>query len=189
MGQQDHFPNKEDQILKRELTDPSTCRAAFSKMVSLYSEPLYWKIRRMVQTHDNANDVLQNTFLKAWNKLDSFRGEAKLSTWLYRIAVNEALDFLRRQRNVPEAGDEALLSASRQLMADSYFDGDKLQSLLQAAIALLPDAQRTVFCMRYYDEMKYSEISKVLGTSEGALKANYHLAVKKIAAVIKQSEI
>ena len=147
MGQQDHFPNKEDQILKRELTDPSTCRAAFSKM-----------------------DVLQNTFLKAWNKLDSFRGEAKLSTWLYRIAVNEALDFLRRQRNVPEAGDEALLSASRQLMADSYFDGDKLQSLLQAAIALLPDAQRTVFC-------------------EGALKANYHLAVKKIAAVIKQSEI
>ena len=175
MGQQDHFPNKEDQILKRELTDPSTCRAAFSKMVALYSEPLYWKIRRMVLTHDNANDVLQNTFLKAWNKLDSFRGEAKLSTWLYRIAVNEALDFLRRQRN--------------QLMADSYFDGDKLQSLLQAAIALLPDAQRTVFCMRYYDEMKYSEISKVLGTSEGALKANYHLAVKKIAAVIKQSEI
>ena len=153
MGQQDHFPKSEDRELKKRLTDPSSCRAAFSKMVALYSEPLYWKIRRMVLTHDNANDVLQNTFLKAWSKLDSFRGEAKLS------------------------------------MADSYFDGDKLQSLLQAAIALLPDAQRTVFCMRYYDEMKYSEISKVLGTSEGALKANYHLAVKKIAAVIKQSEI
>lgn len=189
MSQQDHFPKSDDRELKRELTDPSSCRAAFTKMVVLYSEPLYWKIRRMVLTHDNANDVLQNTFLKAWSKLDSFRGEAKLSTWLYRIAVNEALDFLRRQRTVPEAGDEALLSASRQLMADSYFDGDKLQSLLQAAIALLPDVQRTVFCMRYYDDMKYSEISKVLGTSEGALKASYHLAVKKIAAVIKQSEI
>ena len=128
-------------------------------------------VNRCIGNLSRANDVLQNTFLKAWSRLDSFRGEAKLSTWLYRIAVNEALDFLRRQRTVLEAGDEALLSASRQLMADSYFDGDKLQSLLQSAIALLPDVQRTVFCMRYYDDMKYSEISKVLGTSEGAFES------------------
>lgn len=189
MGQQDHFPKYDDETLKRELTDSFSCRAAFSKMVARYSEPLYWKIRKMVLTHDNANDVLQNTFLKAWNKLDSFRGDAKISTWLYRIAVNEALDFLRHQERVNEVSGEALTAVAMQLKADSYFDGDELQCRLQAAIALLPDVQRTVFCMRYYDDMKYSEISKALGTSEGALKASYHLAVKKIAAVIKQSEI
>lgn len=118
--------------------------------------------------------------LSKWTNLDKYEGKAKFSTWLYRIAVNEAIDFLRRSRNAtaldsPEAG-----SVVRQLMADDYFDGDEAQARLQAAIASLPDVQRAVFTMRYYDEMKYSEMSKILGTSEGALKASYHIAVKKI---------
>ena len=144
-----------------------------------YSEPLYWKIRRIVLSHEDTNDVLQNAFLKAWNNLDDFQNKSKISTWLYRIAVNEALDFVRRQKNKISA--DADLSVANSLMADQYFDGDEAQALLQEAIARLPDVQRTVFTLRYYDEMKYSDISKILGTTEGALKASYHIAVQKIS--------
>jgi RNA polymerase sigma-70 factor (ECF subfamily) len=126
--------------------------------------------------------VLQNTFLKAWNGLESFHGDSKLITWLSRIAVNESLDFMRKQKNMPTMStDDADLGIANQLMADDFFDGDETEAQLQEVIATLPEVQRTVFTLRYYDEMKYSEISRITGTSEGALKASYHIAVKKIS--------
>jgi len=168
---------KEDKILQM-LTQPDRQREAFGIIVSQYSEQLYWKIRNIVQDHDDANDVLQNTFMKAWMALGDFQSKSKISTWLYRIAVNESLDHLRRQKNKVSADEE--ITVANRMLADEYFDGDETQALLQQAIAQLPDVQRTVFTLRYYDNMKYSEMSRVLNTSEGALKASYHIAVKKI---------
>ncbi len=149
-------------------------------VVAQYSEQLYWRIRRMVLSHDDANDVLQNTFIKAWNSLSTFQNKSKFSTWIFRIAINESLDFLRQQkvRRAVSADEDEGVAA--QLMADNYFDGDETEAQLQEAIATLPDVQRTVFNLRYFEEMKYSEMSTLLQTSEGALKASYHLAVKKI---------
>lgn len=149
-------------------------------VVRQYSEQLYWQIRRIVLTHEDADDVLQNTFIKAWGCLDNFRYESKLYTWLYRIAINESLDFIRKQK-AAVAVDNDSLTVANQLMADEYFDGDKAEAKLQEAIAMLPDVQRLVFCMRYYDEVKYCEMSKILKTTEGSLKASYHIAVKKIS--------
>ena len=157
-------------------------------IVDQYSQSLYWKIRSIVLTHEDADDVLQNTFLKAWKSLPTFQGKAKLSTWLYRIAINESLDFLRRQKTATLSSADADLSVANRLLADDYFDGDKSQALLQEAIATLPDVQRTVFTLRYYDEMKYSEMSEILGTSEGSLKASYHIAVQKITDYVKRYE-
>ena len=157
-------------------------------IVDQYSQSLYWKIRSIVLTHEDADDVLQNTFLKAWKSLPTFQGKAKLSTWLYRIAINESLDFLRRQKTATLSSADADLSVANRLLADDYFDGDKSQAMLQEAIATLPDVQRTVFTLRYYDEMKYSEISEILGTSEGSLKASYHIAVQKITDYVKRYE-
>ena len=168
---------KEEKILQM-LAQPEKQREAFGIIVRQYSEQLYWKIRNIVQDHDDANDVLQNTFMKAWMALGDFQSKSKISTWLYRIAVNESLDHLRRQKTKVSA-DEAISVANR-LLADEYFNGDETQALLQQAIAKLPDVQRTVFTLRYYDNMKYSEMSRVMNTSEGALKASYHIAVKKI---------
>ncbi|HBF05289.1 MAG TPA: RNA polymerase subunit sigma-70 [Prevotella sp.] len=171
-----------DKELLALLKEPRTQREGFSALVSQYSEPLYWKIRRIVLDHDDANDVLQNSFVKAWTNLDSFQGKASISTWLYRIAINEALDFLRKKNATTAnvSADEEPAVAAR-LMGDPYFDGDHAQALLQEAVARLPEVQRTVFSLKYFDDMKYSEISKMLNTSEGALKASYHLAVKKIS--------
>ncbi|MBF1618328.1 RNA polymerase sigma factor [Prevotella sp.] len=160
----------------------------FPMIVDQYSQSLYWKIRSIVLTHEDADDVLQNTFLKAWKSLPTFQGKAKLSTWLYRIAINESLDFLRRQKTAALSSADADLSVANRLLADDYFDGDKSQAVLQEAIATLPDVQRTVFTLRYYDEMKYSEISEILGTSEGSLKASYHIAVQKITDYVKRYE-
>ena len=160
----------------------------FPMIVDQYSQSLYWKIRSIVLTHEDADDVLQNTFLKAWKSLPTFQGKAKLSTWLYRIAINESLDFLRRQKTATLSSADTDLSVANRLMADDYFDGDKSQAVLQEAIATLPDVQRTVFTLRYYDEMKYSEISEILGTSEGSLKASYHIAVQKITDYVKRYE-
>ena len=157
-------------------------------IVDQYSQSLYWKIRSIVLTHEDADDVLQNTFLKAWKSLPTFQGKAKLSTWLYRIAINESLDFLRRQKTAALSSADADLSVANRLLADDYFDGDKSQAVLQEAIATLPDVQRTVFTLRYYDEMKYSEISEILGTSVGSLKASYHIAVQKITDYVKRYE-
>ncbi len=160
----------------------------FPMIVDQYSQSLYWKIRSIVLTHEDADDVLQNTFLKAWKSLPTFQGKAKLSTWLYRIAINESLDFLRRQKTATLSSADADLSVANRLLADDYFDGDKSQAVLQEAIATLPDVQRTVFTLRYYDEMKYSEMSEILGTSEGSLKASYHIAVQKITDYVKRYE-
>ena len=157
-------------------------------IVNQYSQSLYWKIRSIVLTHEDADDVLQNTFLKAWKSLPTFQGKAKLSTWLYRIAINESLDFLRHQKTAMLSNADADLSVANRLLADDYFDGDKSQAVLQEAIATLPDVQRTVFTLRYYDEMKYSEISEILGTSEGSLKASYYIAVQKITDYVKRYE-
>jgi RNA polymerase sigma-70 factor (ECF subfamily) len=171
----------DDQQLKDMLQNPATLRKGFEAMVRQYSEQLYWQVRRIVITHEDANDVVQNALLKAWSSIATFKGESKISTWLSRIAINEAVDFTRRLKNRPTLStDDADLGLANQLMADKYFDGDETEAMLQEAIASLPDVQRTVFQLRYYDEMKYSEMSKVLGTSEGGLKASYHIAVKKI---------
>jgi RNA polymerase sigma-70 factor (ECF subfamily) len=171
-----------DQQLKLLLSDAKTVRRGFELMVRQYSEQLYWQIRRIVLTHEDANDVLQNALIKAWNGLDSFHGDSKIVTWLSRIAINESLDFMRKQKNLSKlSADDAESGIANQLVADDYFDGDETEAQLQEAIAQLPEVQRTVFTLRYYDEMKYSEISRITGTSEGALKASYHIAVKKIA--------
>ena len=170
----------DENIIVRQLADAKTCRSAFTLVVKEFSEPLYWKIRRMVLDHDDANDILQNVFMKAWKNLSDFQNKSKFSTWLYRIAINESLDFLRKQKAATTVSPDSDMSIANRLMADEYFDGDEVQAQLQQAISLLPEVQRLVFNMRYFDEMKYSEMSKLLGTSEGALKASYHLAVKKI---------
>ncbi|SFF98390.1 RNA polymerase sigma factor [Prevotella sp. KH2C16] len=174
----------DDQIMLL-LKDPATSRRGFEMLVRQYSEPLYWKIRHFVLTHEDANDVLQNTFVKAWVNLGGFKGDAKISTWLYRIAINESLDFLRKQKAVNKISTDAEQGVSTLLMADEYFDGDEMQAQLQEAIAHLPDVQRTVFNLRYYEGMKYSEISRILNTSEGSLKASYHIAVQKISDYFK----
>jgi RNA polymerase sigma-70 factor (ECF subfamily) len=155
--------------------------------VRQYSEQLYWQIRRVVLTHEDANDVMQNTFMKAWNRLDTFQGESKIGTWLSRIAINESLDHLRRNNHVTVSTEDDV-SLSNTLLADPYFDGTEVEAMLQEAIATLPDVQRTVFLLRYYEDMKYSEISQRLNTSEGALKASYHIAVKKIAEYFKSRD-
>ena len=172
----------------RQLASPEGRQKVFPTIVDQYSQALYWKIRSIVLTHDDADDVLQNTFLKAWKNFPTFQGKAKLSTWFYRIAINEALDFLRHQKTATLSSADADLTVANRLMADDYFDGDKSQALLQEAIATLPDVQRTVFTLRYYDEMKYSEMSEILGTSEGSLKASYHIAVQKITDYVKRNE-
>ena len=178
----------DDKEIVKQLEDPKTQRKAFSLIASQYTEPLYWKIRRIVLTHDDANDVLQNVFIKAWTNIGDFQNKSKLSTWLYRIAINESLDFLRKQKTASAISADEDVSVANRLMADEYFDGDETEAQLQEAIAKLPDVQRTVFNLRYFDEMKYSEMSKLLDTSEGALKASYHLAVKKITEFFKSHD-
>ena len=179
----------DDEQLKALIKDQNTRRRGFEMMVRQYSEQLYWQVRRIVLTHEDSNDVLQNAFMKAWTSLDTFKGDSKLFTWLSRIAINEALDFLRKQKNKPlQSTDDEELGLANQLMADNYFDGDETEAQLQEAIAQLPEVQKTVFMLRYYDEMKYSEISKILGTSEGGLKASYHIAVKKISEFFKKND-
>jgi RNA polymerase sigma-70 factor (ECF subfamily) len=176
--------DREEQQIIRLLSDAATQRKGFELLVRSYSEQLYWTIRRFVLVHDDANDVLQNTLLKAWNGLDSFHGDAKISTWLSRIAINESLDFLRRRKQQTVSMEDVSIG----LLADDYFDGSEAEALLQEAIATLPDVQRTVFLLRYFEEKKYSEISQMLDTSEGALKASYHIAVKKISDYFKSHD-
>lgn len=177
---------KDEQELVSRLRQPQTARSAFNEVIRRYSEPLYHQIRRMVQNHDDASDLLQNTFLKAWQNLEYFRGDARLSTWLYKIAVNESLSFLARERKrYAMSLDDQESALANMIEADFYFDGDAAAELLRKAVVTLPEKQRLVFNMKYYDEMKYEEISEILGTSVGALKASYHLAVKKIEKYIE----
>ncbi len=170
------------------LQDPQRQKEAFERIVKEYSEQLYWQIRRMVLSHEDANDLLQNTFIKAWMNLDYFRGDAKMSTWLYRIALNECLTFLNKQRAVTKLSiDDADADMVNKLESDAYFNGDETQVLFQKALLTLPEKQRMVFNLKYFREMKYEEISEILGTSVGALKASYHHAVKKIEGFLKES--
>lgn len=172
-----HAPTEKELILM--LRDPHRRRAAFELVVERYGQKLYWQIRHMVVFHDDANDVLQNTFIKAWANLDTFRAESRLSTWLYRIAANESLTFLEQKKDTV-ALDDAEANLMNTLESDPYFDGDATERQLQAAIQSLPPKQRQVFNLKYYDEMKYEQMAEVLNTSVGALKASYHIAVKKI---------
>ena len=169
------------------LQEPTRQREAFECIVKEYSEQLYWQIRRLVFSHDDANDILQNTFIKAWINIDYFRGDAKMSTWLYRIALNECLTFLNKQRAANQLSiDEADKELLNKLESDIYFDGDDTQKIFLQAIHALPEKQQIVFNLKYFKEMKYEEISEIVGTSIGALKASYHHAVKKIEAFLEK---
>ena len=178
-----------DQQILDSLKDVSTKELAFRHLISKYKERLYWHIRKMVLNHDDADDVLQNTFIKIWNGIDSFRDESSLFTWLYRIATNEAITFLNQRKRRAMSGltdeNEYLIE---NLESDTYFDGDEWQMLLQKAIAVLPDKQRLVFNMKYFDEIKYEDMSEILETSVGALKASYHHAVKKVEEYLKSHD-
>ncbi len=165
------------------LRNPATRDEAFALLVKETAPRLYAVVRKMVRWHDDADDVLQNTYLKAWQALDNYRGDAQPSSWLYRIAMNESLTFLERQKETQSIEDDDL---ARALEADPYFDGDETERQLQQAIETLPEKQRIVFNLKYYEQMKYEEMSAMLSTSVGALKASYHLAVKKIEAFFAQ---
>lgn len=176
----------EHEILQR-LQDPATKRKAFEQMVNVYSRKLYWQIHYLLQNHEDTDDVLQNTFIKAWKGIDNFKGESALFTWLYRIAYNESITFLKQQRHMTSIDDEEFVEPAN-LVADEHFDGDETESLLMQAVSTLPPKQRQVFCMKYFEEQKYEEISELVGTSVGALKASYHIAVEKITSFIKSKE-
>ena len=178
-------PILNDQELLALFKDPATKEQAFTHILKKYQEKLYWHIRRMVVSHDDTDDILQNMFIKVWKGLDNFREESQLSTWLYRIATNESLTFLNQRKkrsSVSLSDDENGLS--NKLRSDSQFDANKLEWKLQLGIQSLPEKQKLVFNLRYYDEMPYEQMSRVLDTSEGALKASYHHAAKKIEEFI-----
>ncbi|WP_283641791.1 RNA polymerase sigma factor [Croceibacter atlanticus] len=169
-----------------QLKDKATRETAFRKLMADYKERLYWHIRNIVKSHDDADDVLQNTFIKIYRYIDKFKGDSKLYTWMYRIATNEALTFLSKQAKRKSITDEELqTSLIENLESDVYFEGDEIAKKLQEAIATLPEKQRLVFNMRYFEELKYSDISEITETSEGSLKASYHLASKKIEEYLK----
>jgi len=176
----------EDRELLQQFRQPETKERAFTAIIKKYQEKLYWHTRRMVVDHDDANDVLQNVFIKVWKGLENFREDSQLYTWLYRIATNECLTFMEQQKKRGTISftdvEEGL---SNKVKADSNFDANKLEWKLQVAIQQLPEKQRVVFNLRYYEEMPYQEMSRILDTTEGALKASYHHAAKKIEEFIK----
>jgi RNA polymerase sigma-70 factor (ECF subfamily) len=172
------FTDQEIIALYREETSR---HRAFNIVISQYQEQIYWYVRKIVIDHDDADDVTQNTFLKAWKGLSAFRGEAKLSTWLYKIATNESYSFLKKKRaHLFSSLDVVQEQLANRLESDSYFDGDEAERQLQKALLTLPHKQRLVFNLKYFEEMKYQEMSEILDTSVGALKASYHHAVQKI---------
>ena len=173
-----NLPEKE---LSALFISPGSREKAFRIIVDEYKERLYWHIRKIVIRHEDADDILQNTFIKAWENAGSFREESTLYTWLFRIATNESLSHLRKDKNIEKLSWENLGSKlSRNLESDAYFNGDAIQKKLQQAILKLPEKQRLIFNMKYFDEMKYEQIAEILKLSVGALKASYHHAVKKI---------
>lgn len=175
-----------DAELLVQFRNPVTKEKAFTTLIKKYQEKLYWHLRRMVVEHEDANDVLQNVLIRVWNGLENFREDSQLYTWLYRVATNECLTFLEQQKKRTAVSlSEVGTGLENKIKADQNFDGNKLEWKLQLAIQQLPEKQRIVFQLRYYDEMPYEQMSKVLETSEGALKASYHHAVKKIEEYIK----
>lgn len=176
-----------DSNLLASFRNEDTRHEAFTHIVRQNQKQVYYYVRRMVVSHDDANDVTQLVFIKAWKGLEQFKGDAKLSTWLYRIAMNESLTFIRKRKRI--AGiplEQVEQSLSQSLEADVYYDGDAIQRKLQSAVHALPEKQKAVFILKYYEEKKYQEISDITGTSVGALKASYHHAVQKIEKFIKQ---
>ena len=167
------------------LQDPKSKEAAFRELLQLYKERLYWHIRKIVIRHDDADDVLQNTFIKVYRSIDKFKGESKLFSWLYRIATNESITHLNKNaKRLQISNEEQKSNAINNLTADVYFEGEEIQIKLQKAIASLPEKQQLVFNMKYFDEIKYKDMAEILDTSEGALKASYHIAVKKIESFL-----
>lgn len=179
-----------EELLLSQLRNPSLREKAFEQLINQYKERLYWQIRRMVINHEDADDILQNTFIKVWQALDQFRGESQLGTWIYRIASNETLSYInKRKRNLWEQSiDNEGENPANQLESDPFFDGNETERQLQEAIGQLPEKQREVFLLKYYEGMRYEEMSRLLGTSIGALKANYHHAVKKITDFFIQND-
>lgn len=180
------LPHEEE--LVKLLISKEDVNSAFSQLIALYKERLYWHIRHMVKNHDDANDILQNVYIKVYHNIKKFKGQSKLYSWLYRIATNEAISFINKKAKKLHISNQELQEyLVNNLEADSYYDGDAIQLQLQKALATLPEKQRQVFQMKYFEELKYREIAEILGTSEGALKASYHLAVKKIEAYVKSN--
>lgn len=178
----------DDKELLQQFKQAGTKEKAFTAIIKKYQEKIYWHIRRMVIDHEDANDVLQNMFIKVWNGLESFREDSQLYTWLYRIATNESLTFLEQSKKRASVSLNNIESGlANKIVADRNFDANKLEWKLQLAIQQLPEKQRVVFNLRYYDEMPYEEMSKILETSEGALKASYHHAARKIEDYIRNN--
>lgn len=176
---------QEEQEFIKQLLNPKTQNQAFQQLILDYQRPLYNHIRTIVLNHDDTDDVLQNTFIKIFQHLKNFKGDSKLFSWMYRIATNEALTFLKQKSKISSISSETLQNKTiDNLEADVFFDGNEIQLKLQKAIALLPEKQQLVFKMKYFEELKYETISEILGTSVGGLKASYHIAVKKIEAFV-----
>jgi RNA polymerase sigma-70 factor (ECF subfamily) len=176
-----------EETLVKELQQKATQAKAFRLLVDIYKQRLYWHIRRILLNHDDTDDVLQNTFIKIFRGIEGFKGDSKLYSWMYRIATNEALQFLKnKSRKLGVTDGEIQERMTENLRADVYFEGDEIQLQLQRAIAKLPEKQKLVFNMKYFEGMKYEDISEILDTSVGALKASYHLAVKKIESFLKE---
>ncbi len=177
---------QDEKVFIDQLLHPKTQHEAFRELLQLYQKPLYNHIRNIVLNHDDTDDVLQNTFIKVFQNIKNFKGESKLFSWMYRIATNEALSFLQQKaKKNGISNEEAQQKALNKLESDVFFDGDEIQLKLQKAIATLPEKQQLVFKMKYFEELKYEEISEIVDTSVGALKASYHLAVKKIEEYLK----
>ena len=177
-----------EQEIIAQLKDPDLRGQAFSAIVKRHSSEIYWLTRRMVLTHDDADDLVQETFVKAWINIESFQGRSKISTWLYRIAINETLTFLSKNTGNTVSINSPEGAIANMLESDTYFNGDRADALLQEAISRLPNKQRLAFNMKYYEGMKYEEMSEILETSVGALKASYHIAVKKIEEYINSQD-
>jgi len=179
--------DSEDKFVNR-LQDSATSQEAFRELISEYKERLYWHIRNIVKSHDDTDDILQNTFLKIFRNIDQFKGESKLYSWMYRIATNESLTFLnKKSRRLQITSEDLQNQIIDSLESDVYFEGDEIQLKLQKAVASLPAKQQQVFNMKYFQELKYREMSEILDTSEGALKASYHIASKKIEEYLKSN--
>lgn len=182
------MPNYDDKDLLELFADEQQKEYAFELIVDKYSRKLYWIVRKMVVCHDDANDIVQDVLIKLWNELPKFRGDSSIYTWAYRIAINQAISAIRsRSRSRYAIVDTPVEEFDRIIEADSLFDGDALEKELERAIQTLPDKQRAVFLLRYYDEVPFKEIAEILDTSEGALKASYHIARQKIESLIKLS--
>ena len=179
---------QDEKAFLSELSNPKTQNDAFKKLLELYQKPLYFHIRNIVLNHDDTDDVLQNTFIKVFSNVKNFKGDSKLYSWMYRIATNESLTFLQQKAKKSGISNEEVQNkAINNLESDVYFEGDEIQLKLQKAIAILPEKQQLVFKMKYFEEMKYEEMSQVLDTSIGALKASYHIASKKIEEFLKSN--